>query len=676
MSSINTNDFFRMNFILQDNAGSTTVNYLSRIIEYVLFDSKEALDIVGIQKLILSKFELEFSYNEINDALNRTIRRSSNIIKDDQKRFSLSHQCASRMANSTSLETELRLYVKKAKIELNIPIDANDLYDLITRYLYFCFNANKEMLLSLISGDQIINNTMDFEANNDEKMAINSFLSWDNKEKDSLIYKVVSYCYVYCCLNTKKDILLNKHVFKSKRFYLDANIIFRLAGINNDDRQRTLLSFQNKCKELGIKLCYTDITYNELLNVIDSHIKWIRKITRGSKPIDIRKFGFIPHDIYNLYVEWCKNPANSHKEIIDFKSYLDSRINSTIAQMEYVKTTASSVIGNARLDSCVQSLKELKEKNAPYKTHKQDSLVADVKNVFYVDWIRNKNERKSNVFSTNEYFITADHNLLLWAQKEFYGVPITVLPSVWLTILLRFTGRSSDDYKAFCLFMNLRMHREKASFDVYSVISEISIQTDDSVLKEKIIEEIINNKEEYRSELQADDDCKSVVKKAFDTVLIENNLMKDNEYKLKIQEREKDFERENQERIQIERQLELESNIEKAAKAETFKTMKRRKTIRGIIQIAAVCITILCFIAFFAYLYNKAPICYWVENLIPDKCRPDHELEFFTAVAAIVLFVAGFPNAILIKLTSADSASNVLEKNKEKYRKILSHDNE
>ena len=676
MNSINSNDFFRMNFILQDNAGSTTVNYLSKIIEYVLFDSKEALDIIEIQKCILSKFDLEFSDKEINEALNRTIKRTSNILKDNNKHYSLSHQCASRMASSTSLETELRLYVEKAKKELNISLDANDLYDLITRYLYFCFNTNKEMLLSLISGEEAVNSTIDFDANNDEIIAINSFLSWDNEEKNSLIFKVVSYCYVYCCLNTKKDILLNKQVFRSKRFYLDANIIFRLAGINNDDRQQTILSFQNKCKELGIKLCYTDVTYNELLKVIDSSIKWIRKITHGSRPIEIRKYGFIPNDIYNLYVDWCKNPANSYKEILDFKSYLDSLINSTIAKMEYVKTPASSVVNSTRLDSCINALKELKEKNSPYKPHTQDSLIADVKNVFYVDWIRNKNDKKGNVFSTNDYFITADHNLILWAQNEFYGVPITVLPSVWLTIMLRFTGRSSDDYKAFCLFMNLRMHQEKTSFDVFSVISAINIHTDDSVLKEKILEEIINNREEYTTELQANDECKSAVEKAFDTILAENNNLIEKEYNLKIQEKERDFEKENQEKIQIERKLELESNIDKIAKAETFKTMQVRKVIKFISYIFAVIFLVLGLVAFASYMYNFAPICDWVTMLIPNKCIPDHELEFFGIVGAVAVFVAGLSNGILHRVTSANAEAKVLDRKLKKYRKLLNHDNE
>ncbi len=42
---LKADNFFRMNFILQDNAASTTRNYLSKIIEFVLFETKHSMKI-------------------------------------------------------------------------------------------------------------------------------------------------------------------------------------------------------------------------------------------------------------------------------------------------------------------------------------------------------------------------------------------------------------------------------------------------------------------------------------------------------------------------------------------------------------------------------------------------------------------------------------------------------
>ena len=58
----------------------------------------------------------------------------------------------------------------------------------------------------------------------------------------------------------------------------------------------------------------------------------------------------------------------------------------------------------------------------------------------------------------NDFIVSADQLLISWTGNAFSGVPIVVLPSVWLSIILRFTGRTDDDYKSFCLFLTQRQH--------------------------------------------------------------------------------------------------------------------------------------------------------------------------------------------------------------------------
>ena len=59
-------------------------------------------------------------------------------------------------------------------------------------------------------------------------------------------------------------------------------------------------------------------------------------------------------------------------------------------------------------------------------------------------------------FSTSTYMISADQSFIAFATDYVDGVQIVVLPSVWLTIMLRFCGRTEDDYKAFVSFMRIR----------------------------------------------------------------------------------------------------------------------------------------------------------------------------------------------------------------------------
>jgi hypothetical protein len=85
-------------------------------------------------------------------------------------------------------------------------------------------------ILSLINNERVIDNN--FSKNPEDTKLINEFLSWKNEEKDKFVYNTVSYGYIYCTLTVKKNDLLANKLFKGKKFILDANIIFRLAGID------------------------------------------------------------------------------------------------------------------------------------------------------------------------------------------------------------------------------------------------------------------------------------------------------------------------------------------------------------------------------------------------------------------------------------------------------------
>ncbi len=665
---LKADNFFRMNFILQDNAASTTRNYLSKIIEFVLFETKHSMKIEEIQQSIIDEFSLEFTINELLSSINK----SNHIIKTTENSYLVSAEYANRLAKDKSIEEEIKSSINKAILEINLDISPEDLYDLITRYLYYCFNTNKEALLCLIDGNHTPNAESAFKANNEEISTINKYLLWDNEEKNALIYKLVSYCYVYCSLNTKKDVLLSKDVFRSKRFYLDANIIFRLAGINNDDRKRTINSFVAKCKELGIQLCYTDITFDEICRVIDSKVIWLKSITRGSEPIDLSKYDINQNDFYNMYVQWCKNPNNSSYELLDFKSYLSRIITSTLDSIEYVITTQiTSRISKDELETKCLSLKEVKESDDLNRPHSHISLITDVKNVYFVDCVRTANSDKGNVFSTNDFFISADQNLISWTQLYYAGVPITVLPSLWLTIMLRFTGRTSDDYRAFCLFMNLRMHKENDTIDIYNIIRELNLHTSDKVLKEKIVSEIVDNKAEYMMDSSSEENCEKIVNKAFDEVLQETNEVRAQEYRKEIEDRERISKQEQDEKIEFELNTQIIKNARAAAEAEVEKRFLKYKIIKIIFKVIGIIVPALAALILLLYFLGFEPITVWLKSFIPDHFI-DRDIEYLLALGGAISLIANVPKAIVNNLSSESRRTKMLSKFENKYKQMFS----
>ena len=668
MKSIKANTFFRINFILQDNSASTTRNYLAKIIEFILFESKSKLDINEIRRRIIDEFALEFTVDELLESISK---KNDNIVKASENEYSLTPECASRLSRDKSIEEDLRTTIKNAIVELKMDIGEDQLYNLITRYLYFCFNTNKDMLLSLIDGTKISDPLSSFKANNEEISAINRFLLWQNAEKNALIYKLVSYCYVYCSLNTKKDALLSKNIFKSKRFYLDANIIFRLAGINNDDRKSTINSFAIKCKDLGIKLCYTDLTYNELFRVLDSKVKWLNYINNTSEPIDLESRDISQNDFYNMYVEWCKDSRNTPGEYLDFKKYLSGIINNTLSSFEYVKT--SHVIGRLKkndLENQCLSLKNIKEKDDRVKNYSTASLETDVKNVFFVDYERSTNSDKGNIFSTNDYFISADQNLIEWTQTQYAGIPIAVLPSLWLTIMLRFTGRTNDDYNAFCLFMNLRMHKERESIDIFNLIRELRLHTDDKSLKEQIITEIIDHRKEYSKDFSLNDDCESVVNKAFDVILKENIDAKEELYKKQIGDREAIISEEQEKKLELERNLQINSHAGKAAQDYIDRKFKKLYCLKTLFNVIGIGIPAIAALLFILYIFGFQPIVNIVCVYLPSKYI-NNDVECFLALGAAVALIANVPNALLAFLASDERKKKLYNKKEKEFKDIF-----
>lgn len=315
--------------MILENQGETTRNkYICKLTECVIFDSENgSLSSLEIYKCIKKRFQLEFDIQEIEKAI---AKRGKNRIKIINKKYVLSAKVNDQLSTQISAEEKLKKYVNDY-IEQVQDIDANQLLSLIQKYLYYCFNSNAKNFNSIIG--------IDFKANVEEDVInefkptpgeidlINGFMLWNNPEKDKLLYSIVASCYEYCLITTNKNPVISKSIFKGKKFFLDTNIIFRIAGINQDDRMFVTKNFIEKCREVGVSLYYTSAVLNEIYRVIDRQINFIKLMTRGQAPVDpniISKISstFDYNDFYAIYCNWCKEPQNKYHDFISFRTFL------------------------------------------------------------------------------------------------------------------------------------------------------------------------------------------------------------------------------------------------------------------------------------------------------------------------------------------------------------------
>lgn len=608
MMQFEEKDLLRLAMILENQGATTRDRYICKFVEYVLFDSeKSELSSLEICTCIKNRFQLEFDLTEIEAAVKK---RGIGRLEETQGYYRLTPKVANQLSSQKSSLDQLRSYLTLfSQDRPNVDIEATLM--LVQKYLYFCFNSNASNLLSLIGENpkhiDSTTFTAEFNPSQEEIDIINDFIHWENAEKNKFMYSVVSSCYEYCLITANKSPTISKSIFRGKKFFLDTNIIFRIAGFNKDERRFVSKVFVEKCREVGVALCYTSAVLTEIYRVIDSQIKYIRVITNEQAPVDANLISKLSsnyevNDFYTLYYNWCKEPQNRYNDFPSFRNYLTSMISNVISNFEYIDSTIIKDYDENE-QQLFDTLMKFKSEKRPYKKTTIESIKTDVKQVLYLNSIRPKSAK--SLWDMNEYIVSADQLLISWAEETFNGVPIVVIPSLWLSIILKVSGRATEnDYKSFCMFMTLRHSRTDDNtihINAVELLSKLSEKTIDSSLKEQIIAEILSNRGKYS--FSEPDDYDSSVDLAFDAVLArEKDLQKEelllavNAEKAKSKKRAEEYEEKLKSKISAEEYAQTYSQKKAQAKVERFSQHAQIPlVINGIIFIVAVGI-LLCWI--------------------------------------------------------------------------------
>ena len=513
-------NLFRIAMVLHDSANSARDKKLCDIIRVVLAESNEPkLTAESLSVKIQENYSLSFSPIEIKNAVSH--KGSGYIISSDNNQFySITDLEKKDTLEKTNLAIELDQFIQQFfNVHPDLPSSIKDLEEVVIRYLYYCFKWNATNIQYLLQG-KLTTEVSDFDATNEQIALIDSFLKWENEGKNQFLYKVISSCFEYCMLTTNKSDSWSKKIFNGKKFYLDANIVFRLAGFNNDDRQYVTKMFVKKCKEANIQLLYTSETYSEVRRVIDAKVAEIISLCDRREPVSyetIQKLGYSykTNGFYAMYYRWTLVPGNRYDDYEGYRKYLYDQVSNIENDLVYDPI-------NIAMNT--ERLQELKEKLRIYKEnrHKEppskSGVESDIRNLLYI--LHNRRiTSATSIWQTNVFFVSADQLLTNWAMDEFKCAPLVVTPSVWLTILLKITGRTDDDYDAFCTFLRLPQSGDsKPAFDPEQVMRSLNAKTDDKTVKEKIIDEIVLNASYYRVFAQ-NGEYDEMTEKAFDVIL-------------------------------------------------------------------------------------------------------------------------------------------------------------
>ncbi|NLU52221.1 MAG: hypothetical protein GXX10_05080 [Clostridiaceae bacterium] len=458
---------FKLSAVLYADVGSnksynvrlnTVINKLVKSI-FVEVNNQE-MSITQIIKFSLDNYSIMLDESEVKDVVYNNdeylvIKGSdgSTFISLKQSEYDL---IKTKVKNS-SINSFIDIFIAS-----ECPDEDKNIKDIIYRFLYELYSTNVTSFMNLIKCKV---DCFDFESininSNDysetEKNIIIRFLNWDNPQKNKAIFDIVSYGIEFCLICSKSDFnnVLGKGI-KNKIFYLDTNIIYRALGINGEDRQILTNIFLDKCSHCGVTLRISKYTEEEFKNSINFHITKLSKY----KTINIDPSYFDNPDvnpgIYKFYHLWRKGRIDTNLE--KFKHYIFSqfynlcqKFNISFDYKQYFDENNTEV--KLTLKNYCGTLQNYKKDDLEYVESRRNYY--DAANILLVESARGN--KHSTFLDTKHYIISSDQALRRWDYDRKSFPSVVLLPTQWLSILLRYTGRSEDDYRSFVSFINLKM---------------------------------------------------------------------------------------------------------------------------------------------------------------------------------------------------------------------------
>lgn len=468
-----------------------------KFVESVFIDNNnKPLVIDNLISEIEKTFNLSFSVEEVLAIINNQKHDYFNTqIKGNGVESVLISLSGARFEYLKSKETinDFEKYIQRFIEVFEHNSTKEDIENAIHKYLYELLNTNINLYSNIIkpsSEKQKI--TIDAGIFKSEEIdIINDFLSWDSKEKNKALFQLVSYCIEYALVanhangdNTYLASLRNKH------FYLDNNLLYRAIGINGDTRKQRTLVFLKKCIDSGQKLYISKFSKKEFTDTIEYHINNLRKLPFGRiNPRIFSRFCSSP-SFYEYYHYWRNGRITYGFD--SFHAHILGEYEALCKKFNIVEDYKMPYQENdTKVCNEIEAYKDGIEAVKVYGY--EESYRFDAQNCYFIEKKREDNNK--NIQNTKYYLITTDQKLKRWDDDHSVNQPISLLPSHWMGLLLKYYSRTDDDYKSFVSFLKLKQHENLISeHDLQIILSGISEITEDFSRQEKTMEILVERK--------------------------------------------------------------------------------------------------------------------------------------------------------------------------------------
>lgn len=609
--------FFRSAFLFDDNIDITRQRYIAEITKALLFESESGqANIKEIYKHIKETLGIEFALEEIREALDQYLGTIIDKKHDNDDTYCITSEGFEQVCKNKE-KLDLKKHIEKFFNSQTIEsFSASEAQDIIIKYIYEQFNKSAASISSILTGTLLEFDSCKYT--HQQKELINAFLNWKDADKNKCIFTAISRAYDFCVITGTED--KSVYDFSNCEFYLDTNIVIRLAGLNNETRMELIDRFISRCKEKGICLKYTSFTKEEIYQAINTQVRYIEEICRDYSLIAPSEMCYYAYNnmsegFYKDFYQWSKK-NKSQNNYPGYKSYLYEKIDRILSGFQEETTNISYFASPNGYDirALFASIKEC----MPIKS--DPVIKTDLNNILYV------HEKFKKTPEHQISFITADNELISWTRQTFISQSLAELPSVWLSIILKFSGRTSDkDFESFCKFINLRITPQNNTLeDKLDLLACVQICTTDQDLKNMVLKELRINSSKYQQYNTPEYKVKAALEYTIDSIKDEttrevyaqsneNSAKEIERIKISLEKEKLQFieEQERQKKIELEssyQNAKNEGNLESIERIASSKATKRIRLFYIIATIFSIAIFIIAVILIYCVITGKVDL--------------------------------------------------------------------
>lgn len=200
------NEYLLRLALVVNTSHSKFIDNLTNIIVYVLYtynSEGKQIKLEDLPKIIEEVSGLEFTEKEIQQA----IKEQSPFFCETKRNVLALTEAGNKkihIENGKEFEVVLNRYIETYSIGKR----AEEVKKLIYEFLYSSIRNNIEALLNVVKGVGSSQELFQLEKmDNEDRKIINDFVDWDDEQKNTMLYEIVSFAVDYCCLTVKKDVV-------------------------------------------------------------------------------------------------------------------------------------------------------------------------------------------------------------------------------------------------------------------------------------------------------------------------------------------------------------------------------------------------------------------------------------------------------------------------------------